>query len=201
MIKKYLVVLTGLLLALSLVVQSETPSHQPRILPEVAKGIALPSDRIDVSNFDAQLLQRLVEEGINEVRAKKKRSTLSEKTTLQRAADEQMRYVVAKNKLMHEQNNRAKKGVRDRVELHNGRFKIVGENLAYIGFLIEKTGKKRAVIPPTYTEAADRLVKGWVKSSGHYKNLINSEFQYEGLAVGLDKKQEGVFAAQVFGGN
>lgn len=198
--KKYFVALSWLLATLSLVVQSMAMS-QHRALPIIAKNAALPSDRIDVSNFDAQLLQRLVEEGINEVRAKKKRSTLSEKTTLQRAADEQMRYVVAKNKLMHEQNNRAKKDVRDRVELHNGRFKIVGENLAYIGFLIEKAGKKRTVIPPTYTEAANRLVKGWVKSSGHYKNLINSEFQYEGLAVGLDKKQEGVFAAQVFGGN
>ncbi len=69
-----------------------------------------------------------------------------------------------------------KSTVGNRVERENFNWIIVGENIAQ-GHLNE-----------------EMVVKGWMESPGHCKNIMNPEFKYMGVAVSLD----GTYWVQVF---
>jgi len=158
-------------------------------------------DAINPLAFDTEKLANLVHEGINQVREKEKRKPLTKDLILFNAADEQTSYVLSKGKLNHEQNNREKRTVSDRVRLFGGSYDIVGENLQYAGFNIVSQGRKSTIMYPSYQATADQIVQNWIKSKPHYRNFLNKEFSRVGTAVALDNEGKGVYATQVFSSN
>ena len=154
---------------------------------------------IITTSFDAELLAFMIEERINEKRVSKKRNVLQADPVLWRAADDHNNYMLTKGKLAHEQKTKDKKDVGERVTFYDGEFTIVGENIQFMGFNIMKVKNKKTILLPTYEEAADNIAKNWIKSKGHYDNLIKKEFEYVGTAVSLDLDQNGIYATQVFG--
>ncbi len=165
-----------------------------------------PLSTIDPLSFDADLLTSLVADKINELRRTKTRCpSLHNDAILASAADEQSRYVTQKGNLSHEQtgsSNRNKQTVLDRVRLYGGAFTPVGENLLFQGFKrrVYDDGRE-LILYPTYDEMARQMVKGWQNSKPHYANIIDCSFNNSGVAVMYSAKKDGIFAAQVFGGN
>ena len=161
---------------------------------------------IDPQNFDANLLASLISDKINELRRAKTRCPLLRPNDiLAAAANEQSRYVTQKGDLTHEQTgsaNRNKHTVLDRVRLYGGSFTPVGENLLFQGFKRRVYDDGREIILyPSYDEMAKQMVRGWQNSKPHYANIIECDFNNSGVAVMYSAKKNGIFAAQVFGGN
>ncbi|MGB1205447.1 MAG: CAP domain-containing protein [Chitinophagales bacterium] len=154
---------------------------------------------IMTTSFDAELLAFMVEERINEKRVSKERNVLQADPVLWRAADDHNNYMLTKGKLTHDQKSSDKKAVIDRVLFYNGEFEIVGENIQFMGFNVMTSKNKKTILLPTYEEAANNIAKNWIKSKGHYENLIKEEFEYVGTGISLDLEQNGIYATQVFG--
>lgn len=158
------------------------------------------TSRITPSNFNAELLATLVHQKINEIRRRHRKSSLQIDNVLKQAADEQTHYVMRKRSLTHYQRSGQKKTVLDRVKYYGGHeFMSSGENLQYIGIARQISGRHTTLLFPSYHEMADDIVKGWVQSRGHYKNLIDGEFQFVGTSIRYEPKTYRVYATQVFG--
>lgn len=157
-------------------------------------------ETIDVERFDVSLLEDLVHEEINNLRAKKRRTALEKDDCLRRAAELQNDYVLKLGKLTHIQRNKERKSVLERSRLFNCTHRMVGENLQYLGFtMVSQNGKLIRVEAPTYNEAAKDIAINWKNSSGHYDNLIHKDFFRVGTAAKYDSKKKGIYVTQVFG--
>ncbi len=173
-----------------------TPTSSPYTI-EPTKATA----KIEIAIFDFPLLMHLVHGGINEVRKRKGATALTIDPVLTQAALDQNNYQIRTNQLSHYQSNPLKKTVRERVDSFGGQFRMVGENVQFKGFPVRtwSTGNEREIITPTYVDAAADLIKNWVNSPGHYKNLIHPKYRFVGTAVGWNPENSAVFSTQVFG--
>ena len=173
-----------------------TPTSSPYTIEPTAA-----TAKIDLATFDVPLLMHLVHGGINEVRRRKGAAALAIDPILTQAALDQNNYQIRTDQLSHYQDNPLKKTVRERVNSFGGQFRMVGENVQFKGFPVRtwSTGNEREIITPTYVDAASDLIKNWVNSPGHYKNLINAKYRFVGTAVGWNPENSAVFSTQVFG--
>lgn len=173
-----------------------TPTASPYTV-EPAKATA----KIIIETFDFALLENLVHYGINEIRKGKGVEALTIESTLTKAAIDHNNYQIQTDTLTHYQENPLKKTVRERVDSFGGNFRVVGENVQFKGFPVRtwSTGNEKEIITPTYVVAAEDLIKNWVNSPGHYKNLINPKYKFVGTAVGWNPETSAVFSTQVFG--
>lgn len=130
---------------------------------------------------------------INNHRKQKKIKILEKSDLLEKAALDQSEYVCINQKLTHEQNTKNKKNVIDRVLFYKGKFSIAGENLLSI-----------SIFPKKYSDndiesLAFRMFTQWKNSPGHYKNIINPEFDSSGIQFKIDSKNKRIYTTQVFG--
>lgn len=174
-----------------------TPTSSPYTI-EPEKAIA----KINIATFDFALLSNLVYAGVNEIRKNKGVAPLTTHPILNQAALDQNNYQIRTNNLTHYQDNPIKKTVRERVDsFGGGQFNLVGENVQFQGFPVRSWSNttQTEVITPTYLEAAENLIKNWVNSPGHYKNMIKAEYRFVGTAVGWNAENSAVYSTQVFG--
>lgn len=178
----------------------------PVVIEETETEVNRPIDRrkaeetIDTRRFDISLLEDLVHEEINKLRAKKRRTVLQKDDCLRRAADLQNEYVMKIDKLTHSQRNKDRKTVLERSRLFGCTHMLVGENLQFLGFtIIKQNGKIIDIEAPTYNEAAKDMAENWKNSPGHYENLIHKDFYRVGTVVAYDSQENGIYATQVFG--
>jgi len=155
---------------------------------------------IDARRFDAPLLEDLVHNEINKLRARKRRIALERDNCLRKAAELQNDYVLKIGKLTHNQRKNEMKSVLEGSRIFNCTHRMVGENLQYLGFtMITQNGKLIRVEAPTYNEAAKDIATNWKKSPGHYENLIHKDFFRVGTVAKYDSKKKGIYVTQVFG--
>lgn len=159
---------------------------------------------IDPNNLDIDLLSELIRQKVNIFRKTKKLSHLADDPILSKAAKDQCDYVTQKGSLTHEQTPGPKYTVLDRIKYYEGSYYLVGENLIYHGFRhrITDTGSRQyeTILYPTYDEAAEQIVKGWIKSKPHLANLVEPNYKYVGTYVEYSPRKGGLFSAQVFAG-
>ncbi len=98
--------------------------------------------------------------------------------TLAEAARVQANYLLKKKKLTHTGSNGS--SVDSRVKKLGYNWRFVGENLA--------KGQ----------ETIDEVIKSWMLSPGHRKNILNPDYKEFGAAVVMDKDGQLIWA-QVFG--
>lgn len=172
-----------------------TPTSSP-----YHRGEADPQRIIDVRAIDFELLNLLVHNGINEVRNSKGVRDLSPHPILTSAALDHNEYQIRFDQLTHYQQSPDKKSVKDRIISFGGtQFRSMGENVQYQGFPSRISGGQRQTITNSYHQTAQTLVQNWVNSPGHYRNLINPNFDLVGTAVGWNPENASLFATQVFG--
>ena len=178
--------------------ENEADVHTPSSSPfdEKTKDVL---QKIDIRAIDFDLLSTLVLMGINEVRNKKGAGDLQTHSVLTAAAKDHNDYQIRYDQLTHHQQDPGKRTVKERIDSFGGGFRMMGENVQYKGFPTRISGNQRTIITNSYHQAAEDLVRNWVNSPGHYRNLINPSYQYVGTAVGWNPENAALFATQVFG--
>lgn len=156
--------------------------------------------KIDHNNIDLPLLEKLLHLEINDARKNNGLKKLSKNRVLTKAADNQTSFQLTQEFLNHEQPMTVMKTPLDRVEHFGGGFNMVGENLIFEGFTVRTTnGKVTEIVTPTYLELAKTMVKNWMNSPPHRKNILDKRFTHVGTNLKYNEKNHAVYATQVFG--
>ena len=173
--------------------KEEAPS-----ISEIAGNIA--NQKIDYRDMNQDVMEYVLHEEVNKMRSARKLPRFKRHQVLVNAAIDQNNYIVRLGDLSHSQNNAGKKTLGDRVKAFGGGFQAMAENLIYEGFAIRTTnGTQTEVITISYQEMAQNMVKNWLASPGHRRNLLNPKYDQVGTAIGYNGKLHAVFATQVFG--
>jgi uncharacterized protein YkwD len=109
-------------------------------------------------------------------------------------------YLVKKGALSHEEKeNKQLFSPQDRAMYFGapGNY-YVGENIVYTPYNASVRVKNKTFQTTNYTEIARCLVYSWVNSKGHFKNIIDPDYQVTGLAIGIDPKTKRIYACQKF---
>ncbi|MFH1320759.1 MAG: CAP domain-containing protein [Bacteroidota bacterium] len=174
---------------------------------------------IDFEIPDIELLNAAIFHLTNKERKKRKKTVLVFSTELCKAArfhSEQMR----DKRFFSHKNIKDKEfySPGDRIKYFGGKFNGWGENISkypavdyreiyrYGILSLLPWGKEKIITPFTYLELAESMVKGWMGSYGHRKNILHPDFRFLGYGVALhgntykSKKKKYAYATQNFGG-
>lgn len=150
---------------------------------------------------ELEIIENLVHQKIDSLRARKKLNGLSNNDYLTQAALLHADWMNEKRKFSHMQNKAKTKTPQKRVEYVGGDGSFVGENIAYTLFNIELKNKRgKLYINQTYEAIANDLVQMWRYSKGHYKNIMTKDYKTTGIALAIDFESNKIYAVQVFGG-
>lgn len=180
-------------------VEKEAIKKVPKTAESTKRFSSSPQERIDHRNVDIVLLESLVQDEINEVKKSKGQKLLKANARLKNAAIDQNNYQIRLGDITHEQKNPSKRTLGDRVKAYGGGFQAMAENVLYQGFIVRTTGTKKEIITPTYQDHAKKMVKSWMESPGHRRNILNPTYDRVGTAIGYNGDLHAVFATQVFG--
>ena len=160
--------------------------------------------RIDPSNFNSELLSRLILKEVNDYRADHSIDALSKESPCILAAKDHCKYILRSGKYDHKQPSENKKYAKQRVRYYNGTYEAVGENLNEIlydqPFRFYGEDFDAYHVVTTYEEAARLIVYGWTTSRSHKRTMLNNHYHFTGIATGFDRRQNKIYAVQVFGG-
>lgn len=136
------------------------------------KRLDIVNQKIDPNHIDYPLLNAAIFYRTNEERAHNGRKEFLHSPDLERAAYGHCKDMVKYKFYSHTSPVSGKSSMSDRLHAAGVDYAHAGENI-YDFF--EKS--------PTYWELADGLVKGWMKSEGHKKNILNSNFKFLGCGA------------------
>ncbi len=156
---------------------------------------------LDNAENELKIVERLVLNKVDSLRARKKLPTLQNSKTIRKAAELQAVWISGKGKLTHIQTKSKTKTPQKRVAYVGGKNELVGENIAYTQYntvMINSKGKEYS--NTTYEAIANDLVAMWRHSKGHYQNIITKGYKITGVALALDIEHKKVYAVQVFAG-
>jgi uncharacterized protein YkwD len=157
------------------------------------------SEMIDYRDVDINLLEDLIFQEINKVKKANNLPLLKKDKVLRNAAVDQNNYQIRLGDLSHTQKVAKKRSVGDRISFYGGGFQSMAENVMYEGFIIRTSGTKKEIIAPSYIDQAKKMVRSWMNSPSHRKNIMNPKYDMVGTAVGYHGDLHAVFATQVFG--
>jgi|TARA_B110000908_G_scaffold79258_1_gene94997 uncharacterized protein YkwD len=158
--------------------------------------------RIDVNNLDEDKLELLILEKVNELRKNKRKPLLVKNSILGLAATNQANFLKKNKQLVHNQKSRKTRTPMDRTDFYGGKFRYVGENIAYT-YLYERVkgaiNKRNSTVLWSYEATADYFYQLWKNSKTHYKNLVDEDFNLSQIRFSYDSKTNRIYGVQVFG--
>src|SRR6056297_2732948 len=145
------------------------------------------AQKIDYQNIDYTYLEQLIKTGIDSLREEKGLSALANDSILFWAAQHHAEYLLETDNTGHYQpENPEMRTPHQRIVFYGGDYLSTAENVA-------KSYLFTPVSDPVYPEesstitdykaAAGELVHGWKNSPGHYKNIINPDFNSTGVSA------------------
>ncbi|MGB1103047.1 MAG: CAP domain-containing protein [Crocinitomicaceae bacterium] len=165
-----------------------------------------PADIIDPGHVNIKYLEHLIKIKIDSVRNDYDCAPLVNDSILYMAARHHANYMQQNGRLTHyEDNNEDYKTPQHRVSFYGAPHYLVGENVLKtrandnVKSKVKKNVSRKGYIyfnTNSYGGLADNIVSGWVNSEGHFKNIINPNYQVTGLAVGYKDGQ--IYACQKF---
>ncbi len=151
-------------------------------------------EKVDAKKMDYELLNKYILKEVNAQRKRKRVDSLISDEILERAAEDHANYMSERQEIGHGQKVKNKENPYDRVVFYEGAHNQVGENVQAFNL---NAALKKSKGRLTYEKLAKEMVKVWVKSKPHYKNLIEKNYANVGHSYVL---RDGVlFACQVFG--
>ncbi len=163
-----------------------------------------PRDTVDFDNPDISLIENLVREKIDSLRLCQHLRPLRYDFILNKAAEDQAFYLMTRNKISHYQGHYKKHDVLQRLRFFGAEnLTLAGENLLWQhpGRLLHWSKMKRKYVPRffyTYDSLAAAIVAAWVKSPGHYRNLLMPEYNRTAVAIAFDMRRKNLICVQVF---
>lgn len=159
------------------------------------------TSEINLSTINYRLLESEFMARLNKLRADQHLDALENDNTLNKAAIDQAVYQKNIHRVTHTQTVKGKETVNARVFFYNGSHDFISENCIRIplkkNFI--PTYNKKGITANTYAEAAQALFMGWKTSAGHYKNMVDPNYEVYGLGFSFDKDSSFLYCTQVFG--
>lgn len=157
-------------------------------------------DEINPAAINYNLIARLFSEKLDSLRRSKKLSTLPQDELLAKTAKQHSEYMLKYDTLTHDETTAGRKTPFDRVRVNGGTHDAVGENVLFT-YLHKATVSKKGVTRTnrSYADAAADIFTMWRNSPGHYKNMINPDYEVQGLGLTYNPVSQKLYATQVFG--
>ena len=127
---------------------------------------------IDPNNIDYELFNAAIFYCTNIQRVKHRKKPFIHSIALEEAAQSHSKDMVTHSFYSHKSPVKGKRTMTDRLS-------FVGINNGYSAENIFDNFEKN----PTYWSLASKLVDGWMKSSGHRRNILNEKYNYLGCGV------------------
>ena len=175
------------------------------------------NERINPKKINVAKMSQVITAYTNQARCQKRRKPLAYSKTLTKAADGHAKWMGKNSKLSHTSNKAGHRDLRARFKKARVKFRAGAENIAQTARLTIPPGETfrildagsckfqrkngQPIVPHTYDSLGKELVRLWVVSKGHNKNLMNRKFNNMGGAVGYDPKGRycgAFYAVQVF---
>ena len=161
-----------ILLCLPLFVFSQVELHQwnnsyyNKYNYSTFQSLSIIHQDIDLNNIDYELLNAAIFYSTNIQRVKNRRTPFKHSSSLERAAQGHSEDMVRYDFFSHTSSVRGKRSMSDRLALLGIKNCYMGENIALRS------------ISSSYWDLALSLLDQWMNSSGHRKNILNSNYQY-----------------------
>jgi uncharacterized protein YkwD len=136
------------------------------------KNLSIVNKEIDPNNVDYRLLNAAIFYRTNEERVAYGRNEYMHSSKLEKSAFGHSKDMVDFNFYSHTSPLAGKSSMSDRIKAVGITYSSCGENI--FDFFLQN---------PTYWELADGLVKGWMNSAGHKKNILNPAYNYLGCGA------------------
>lgn len=135
--------------------------------------------------IDQANLESLLFESINSYRTTQNLEPFSQNEILNAVAFDQSSYILKSGKLSHEQDNKKKAKLLDRILFYEGLNAQAGENIAEIGFnsKVEIELGKPKQTADTEDKLVAAVITSWLKESEGLSNLMDPNFRNCGLSV------------------
>lgn len=153
---------------------------------------------ITVENFDAARLGAAIFAASNRARAGEKRSKLLSMVELDAAAADQAGTMAARLRPSHEGPFAGSGDAFARVKQAGLTPEFVAENVSAISLLDPDSGERWT---DDYDQLAEEIVRGWMQSPGHRRNLLRRDVTHLGCAARMARTPMDparVFSVQVF---
>lgn len=160
------------------------------------------AQKIDYKNIDYPYLEQLIKIGIDSLRAERKLDALYTDSILYLAAENHSAYLLKTDNTGHNQpENPELNTPNQRIQYFGGNYMATAENVAKIFIFIplKSSDGKGTVNLTDYQQAAYEFVIGWKNSKGHYRNLMNVDYNITGISVSYNPKTQALYAVQTFG--
>lgn len=156
--------------------------------------------QIDASSINKKLLEHEIKILVDSTRISHNLAPLFNDSILYVASNHHANYLNELGDLDHFEKGKTEfYSPQDRANYYGApKSYFVGENIVYAGLNAEVRVKGKTFKTTNYTEMARCLVYSWIKSKGHFKNMITPEYQVTGLAIAIDTVNNRVYACQKF---
>ncbi len=168
---------------------------------------ALPQSQkpLDLRNPDYELLDAAFFHATNEAREKEKKTPFQYAVILHKASTEHSVSMIAKNYYAHEDPTDSKKRLPgQRIRLAGGNYQATAENIAQFEtiatdgqycprkqrngeYLYFKCDTDQPYPAHSAVSYAKKVVKGWMNSPGHRRNILNTDYQFMACAARMVK--------------
>ncbi len=181
------------------------------------QGVSGANEQINPKKINVAKMSQVITAYTNLARCQKRRKPLAYSKALTKAADGHAKWMGKNGKLTHTSTKAGHKDLRSRFKKARVKFRTGAENIAQTARLTIPPGETfrildagnckfqrkngQPIVPHTYDSLGKELVRLWVKSKGHNKNLMDRKFNNMGAAVGYDAKGPycgAFYAVQVF---
>jgi len=146
-----------------------------------------------ITPLQSKILRQEFSQHLNNLRQSLELGPLIHNEILRKAAKNQSVYLTKIKKLSHQQSKSYLSTPLKRVQFFDGNeFDRVGENVLYT---------KEVKLPLRQQDLADiakDMFTAWKNSPGHYANMINPYFSFEGIDFHLGNGEPIIYATQVF---
>ncbi len=157
------------------------------------------SQNISKDTLDVKLLEKLISQKLDSIRAKKKLSKYVYNDTIYKAAKGHAAYMCKTGNFSHSETISKTKTPGLRLEKVGLQKSLYGENIAYV--FTDILQEKSTPLMSDYKSIASEIVLLWVNSKPHYQNICNPQFKLDAVAVSYDSSSGKVYAVHNFTSN
>ncbi|MHA6265365.1 CAP domain-containing protein [uncultured Aliiroseovarius sp.] len=182
------------------------------------KKVAGAEKSIPVKGLNQSLLDRVIVERVNAERCRRGLPALTPTSGLRKQATRHSAWMARSQKLSHKANGTNRRSLTDRLRASGVRFRTGAENIGMVhlygidgrNFMIRSseqcsftTRDGRQIGRHSYNSLAKLVVRKWMESPGHRKNILARKMRYSGVGAGVQPRSGycgAVFLTHIFAG-
>lgn len=182
------------------------------------KNVAGAEKAIPNKGLNQGLLDRAVVARVNAERCRRGLPALTTASGLRKQAARHSQWMARSQKLSHKASGSFKRSLTDRLKASGVRFRTGAENIGWVHlygidgsrFMIRSsqqchftTNGGRRIGRHSYNSLASLIVRKWMESPGHRKNILRKNLRYSGVGAGVQPASKycgSVFLTHIFAG-